>query len=206
MAEMFVEHRATVQARNRRGAEPLHYAADGNPELATWNPDAQQSIIEYLIKHGADPNARDNSGVAALHRAVRNRCSPAVTGLLDNGADPTMANKNGSTPLHLAMNNTGRSGSGSSAAKDQQQLIIELSGSTPRRRCAGQRYGLSTSDCSTGVSVAGVDLAAGTLYHLAISVEQHKVRIAAEPERDGRVGGWAVRHHGEGELLVGEPL
>jgi hypothetical protein len=32
-----VAHGASVRARNRRGAEPLHYAADGNPGSAGWN-------------------------------------------------------------------------------------------------------------------------------------------------------------------------
>src|SRR5689334_4446119 len=29
---------ADVRARNRRGAEPLHYAADGAPGGPSWNP------------------------------------------------------------------------------------------------------------------------------------------------------------------------
>jgi ankyrin repeat protein len=33
-------------------------------------------------------------------------------------------NKSGSTPLHLAIQNTGKSGSGSDAAKDEQRRII----------------------------------------------------------------------------------
>ena len=125
-AQLLVALHAPVRARNRRGAEPLHYAADGNPDLVSGNPDAQRSIVDYLIAAGADPNALDSSGVAALHRAVRTRSSSAVRALLDNGADPTMMNKRGSTPLHLAVQNTGKSDSGTSAAKEQQRQIIEL--------------------------------------------------------------------------------
>jgi Ankyrin repeats (3 copies) len=29
---------ANVRAKNRRGAEPLHYAVDGRPGARTWNP------------------------------------------------------------------------------------------------------------------------------------------------------------------------
>ena len=36
---------ANVRARNRRGAEPLHYAADGVPGSRAWNPDAQAATI-----------------------------------------------------------------------------------------------------------------------------------------------------------------
>jgi len=54
---------ANVRARNRRGAEPLHYAADGVPASRAWNPDAQTETITGLIREGADPNAVDNSAV-----------------------------------------------------------------------------------------------------------------------------------------------
>ena len=66
---------ANVRARNRRGAEPLHYSVDGNPNSHTWNPAAQEAIIECLIEAGADPNSADKSGVSPLHRAVRTRCT-----------------------------------------------------------------------------------------------------------------------------------
>jgi hypothetical protein len=126
LAESLVTKGADVRARNRRGAEPLHYAADGGPAADGWDSRAQRDVITYLIETGADPNAADKSGVAPLHRAVRNRCSTAVSALLDNGADPLLMNKTGSTPLHLAVQNTGKSNSGTEAAKDEQGRIIVL--------------------------------------------------------------------------------
>ena len=117
---------APVHARNRRGAEPIHYAADGDPDSDRWNPEAQFAVIEFLIKAGADPNSIDKSGVAPLHRAVRTRSAAAVRVLLLNGGDAQLKNGSGSTPFHLANHNTGRSGSGSEAAKAQQQEIIRL--------------------------------------------------------------------------------
>src|SRR6516165_2439737 len=36
---------ANVRARNRRGAEPLHYAVDGMPGSRRWNPSAQAATI-----------------------------------------------------------------------------------------------------------------------------------------------------------------
>ena len=113
-------------ARNRRGAEPLHYAADGIPGAPTWNSEAQAAIVEYLIEAGANPNSIDKSGVTPLHRAVRTRCAAAVRALLANGADPRRKNKSGSMPLHLAAQNTGRGGTGSSPSQEQQKLIIRL--------------------------------------------------------------------------------
>jgi ankyrin repeat protein len=122
IAELLVAHGAGCRARNRRGAEPLHYAADANH----WTPTAQADVIEYLTSIGADPNALDNSGVSPLHRAVRTRSASAVRALLDAGASPTQPNMSGSTPLHLAVQNTGRGGSGSERARLQQTAIIRL--------------------------------------------------------------------------------
>ncbi len=126
LAESLVTRGADVRARNRRGAEPLHYAADGSPGAEDWDPASQHDVIASLIEAGADPNTLDKSGVAPLHRAVRNRCSTAVSALIENGANPRLKNKKGSTPLHLAVQNTGRSDSGSEAAKDEQRRIIAL--------------------------------------------------------------------------------
>lgn len=122
MAELLVSHGADCKSRNRRGAQPLHYAADTN----RWQPQAQAETIEYLTSIGADPNAVDGGGVTPLHRAVRTRSLPAVRALLDGGANPKLPNKSGSTPLHLAVQTTGRGGSGSVAARQQQAAIIRL--------------------------------------------------------------------------------
>ena len=117
---------ADVRAKNRRGAEPLHYAVDGGPGSPVWNPNEQSAIIAELIRAGGDPNAFDKSGAAPLHRAVRNRCAAAVRSLIESGADPRSPNRNGSTPMLLATLNTGKSGSGSLAAKEQQQEILYI--------------------------------------------------------------------------------
>ncbi len=117
---------ADVAARNRRGAQPLHYAADGVPGWSGWNPNAQAQTVVCLITAGADPNALDKGGVTPLHRAVRTRCAAAVEALLRGGADPVRKNKNGSTPMMLATQTTGRGGSGSPDAKAQQGEIVLL--------------------------------------------------------------------------------
>jgi Ankyrin repeats (3 copies)/Ankyrin repeat len=122
VAQFLIDTGANCAAANRRGAEPLHYASDCN----TWNPAAQVATIECLTRAGADPNATDKNGVAPLHRAVRTRCAAAVQALLSAGAKPDLANQNGSTPLHLAVQTTGRGGSGSPEAMEQQRQIILL--------------------------------------------------------------------------------
>jgi Ankyrin repeats (many copies) len=126
IARKLIAAGADVRARNRRGAEPLHYAVDGGPGSPTWNPSAQATIVAFLIAAGADPNAVDKSGVTPLHRAVRTRCTPAVRVLLESGADIRRKNKNGSTPMQIATATTGRGGSGSPEAKAQQAQIVRL--------------------------------------------------------------------------------
>jgi hypothetical protein len=126
LAESLVTRGADVRARNRRGAEPLHYAADGSPGSDRWDRTAQREVIAYLVEAGADPDTLDNSGVGPLHRAVRTRSSHAVGALIEQGANPLLPNKSGSTPLHLAVQNTGKSNSGSDIAKEEQRRIITL--------------------------------------------------------------------------------
>ena len=126
IARELVAKGANVRAKNRRGAEPLHYAVDGIPGFRAWNPRAQAATVTCLIEAGADPDAIDKSGVTPLHRAVRTRCAAAVRVLLENGGDARRRNKNGSTPMLLAIQNTGRGGTGSPEAKAQQQEIVQL--------------------------------------------------------------------------------
>jgi len=128
IARALIDRGADVAAQNRRGATPLHYAADGSPGTPRWNPAAQTATIALLIASGADPNAGNRDGVTPLHRAVRTRAAAAVNALLAGGADARRENGSGSTPLMLATQQTGRSGSGSPEAKAQQAEIIRLFG------------------------------------------------------------------------------
>jgi Ankyrin repeats (many copies) len=126
MVQELLARGAEVRAKNRRGAEPLHAAAAGQPGSPRWNPSAQAATVTCLIQAGADPNAVDASGVAPLHVAVRTRCAAAVAALLAGGADVRRTNKNGSTPLLLATHTTGRGGSGSPEARAEQADIVHL--------------------------------------------------------------------------------
>jgi len=93
IAEELVSRGANVSARNRRGAEPLHYAVDGIPGSDAWDPESQYATVEFLIKASANPNSEDKSGVAPLDRAVRTRCAAAVRALLVNGTGALGRNK-----------------------------------------------------------------------------------------------------------------
>ena len=117
---------ADVAARNRRKAQPLHYAVAGSPGLPGRLRADQVKVIELLIAAGADPNGVDMGGVTPLHRAVRNRCTEAVRALLENGADPKRPNGAGSTPMRLAEVTSGRGGTGLAEAKAEQARIVAL--------------------------------------------------------------------------------
>src|SRR5260370_20357630 len=124
IAEELVSKGANVRARNRRGAEPLHYATDGIPGSDAWDPAAQYAIVQFLIRAAANPNSVDKSGVAPLHPAVRTRCTGAVRALLMNAADALGRNKRGSTPLHLAGPHTGRRAARPAGSAGEQARTI----------------------------------------------------------------------------------
>jgi hypothetical protein len=110
---------------NMRHSGPLHYAADGYVSGPDYDPERQVETIECMLVAGADVNAQDKNGAAALHRAVRTRCAAAARVLLKAGGDPTLRNKPGSTAFHLAVQNTGRGGTGTDEARAAQREIIE---------------------------------------------------------------------------------
>ena len=145
VAELLVAHGADCRARNRRGAEPLHYAADTN----RWDPTPQAEVIDYLLSVGADPNALDNTGVAPLHRAVRTRSLAAVQALLNGGANPRQLNQSGATPLHLAVQTTGRRGSGSPHARTQQAAIVRQLLERGARGTDQDRHGKTVHEAAT---------------------------------------------------------
>ena len=127
---------ARTLAREGRLEELRQRAGNGDEYAQHWLQEAlgrlarQRDVIAYLVEAGADPNPAAAGGVTPLHRAVRNRCSAAVEGLLRAGADPRLPNDRGSTASDLAHWTTGRGGAASEVAKAEQRIIIELLGST----------------------------------------------------------------------------
>ncbi len=73
-------------AKNRRGSQPLHYAADSHWDRAEWNARRQVAMIRLLLKAGARIEAQDKNGATPLHRAVRTRSAAAARCLLVAGA------------------------------------------------------------------------------------------------------------------------
>lgn len=122
-ATLLLNNGADVNAQNRRGVAPLHYACDPRPRSGVvWNPAEQELLIDLLIRHGGKIDDADKGGATALHRAVRARSPAAVRRLLENGARvDARLGKLGSTPLHLAVQSTG---AGGTAGTLEEQLEI----------------------------------------------------------------------------------
>jgi ankyrin repeat protein len=81
------------------GASVLHYAV-----LAQMKPGGfhDPSVIDILIKHGADVNATTQLGETPLHLGARGGHVQTVEKLLAYGANPNLRDSRGRTPLEIA--------------------------------------------------------------------------------------------------------
>ena len=124
-----VKQRVDVNATEKDGATPLHWAAHMD----------DQASVDALLKAGAKPNIANMYGVTPLMLAAENGSAPVIERLLAAGADPKLTMPSGETPLMTAAR-TGRAaavaaliagGSNINAresAKGQTALLWALSG------------------------------------------------------------------------------
>jgi len=77
----------------RRGETALHVAARTDCSC----------ILDQLLKHGVDINAKDSTGYAPLHTAVQHLRFNAAERLISAGANVNQKNNTGNTPLHCAI-------------------------------------------------------------------------------------------------------
>lgn len=94
VARYLIEKGADISAvsRNPMTIQPLHAAAAGS----------HTTIVELLLKAGADPNAVQQDSFRPLHSAAQNGSTAIVRLLLDYGADPTHPDAQGRLPWVLA--------------------------------------------------------------------------------------------------------
>jgi ankyrin repeat protein len=96
--EVLLKSGANIQARAKRGLTPLHLAyttgdagygrfSACTPMYPFFELRKRLPIIEFFLTHGADPLAKTNDGVPALHVPHIAR-REALIRLLDRGADP----------------------------------------------------------------------------------------------------------------------
>jgi ankyrin repeat protein len=115
--DYLLQRRARINTRNRNGESALSIAAYvGNLRFAQrlveagaevnfygWPPliygafNGHASIVDYLLKHGAEINATTANGSTALFFAARYGHLEVVELLLKNRADAKIANENGET-------------------------------------------------------------------------------------------------------------
>jgi ankyrin repeat protein len=128
ISKELLSHGADPNAENLAGATPLRVAlGEGKTQVAQvlaekGAADDPQDLLfdlvrdgvtdrdslKFLVDRGADVNATDAKGDAALHIAVRNDQLLLVKRLIDQGADVNLADGQGRTPLEIATVNENR--------------------------------------------------------------------------------------------------
>lgn len=125
MMELFLQHGADVNARNRLGEQALLHAAwKGRKEAVQWlldhgaavNRQGQQwsalhyaafagqgDIARLLLERGADINGRSPNGSSVLMMAIYEGHDDLAKELIEKGADRSIRNENGEGALEWAM-------------------------------------------------------------------------------------------------------
>ncbi len=93
------------------GSSIIHTSDEDNyTALHRASYNGHTSVIEYLLKHGGNVNAKTIDGLTPLHSACRWNKARAASLLLQNGANINSLSNGGQTPLHAAsLNNRAES-------------------------------------------------------------------------------------------------
>jgi ankyrin repeat protein len=128
---------ARVDARDKNGCTPLHWAAHSENYRAA-------AAVDLLVRLGADVNARDAEGRTPIFECAEWGDIALLQQLLEHGASPDVFADNGFTPLVMACSNP--------AGVDNRDVTLELARrSSPETRRAVPRphsyYVYSAVDC-----------------------------------------------------------
>eukprot|EP01116_Phalansterium_solitarium_P024696 TRINITY_DN9119_c0_g1_i1.p1 TRINITY_DN9119_c0_g1~~TRINITY_DN9119_c0_g1_i1.p1 ORF type:complete len:1155 (+),score=322.34 TRINITY_DN9119_c0_g1_i1:118-3465(+) len=91
LVQLLVENGAQINRADHEGTTPLHQALT----LASSAP-----MVEYLLRHGADPDARTSNGICPLHVVAFDGQLRAIEALVNAGANVNAQDPDGLTPLH----------------------------------------------------------------------------------------------------------
>lgn len=133
LAEMLLERenmpRANINAVEVREKTSLHIAAAHD----------RDDIVEMLLKHGADVNAKSDGGWTPLHNACEKGSEKIARLLLSAGAEINAKLLNGMSPLHLAAQGGHISVVRCLLERKDVKMAPDTFGSTPFVRAAQNR-------------------------------------------------------------------
>jgi ankyrin repeat protein len=120
-ADRALREGADVNAKNTKGATPLHIAVAMHFE----------DTARMLIEKGANANVKDERGITPLNIAAYNGDNGIASALLKAGARPDEPDDNGTTPLFMAV------GSGN---KELARTLLEAGADTKRTMLDGLAF------------------------------------------------------------------
>jgi uncharacterized protein len=93
----------TILSTYSKNIGAIEYKDEGGMTALAWSvKKGNYPITQELLRHGADPNTKDNDERRPLHDSISHGDTRILKLLLEHGADPTAKDKFGRTPLHLA--------------------------------------------------------------------------------------------------------
>ena len=98
VAELLLKHGADIDVREATGKTMLLVVLS-----EFLDHDKPLNMVDYLLTHGADVNAQDDTFTSPLHLAEKYCMREVVTILLKHGADVNSQDSKGKTPLHCVL-------------------------------------------------------------------------------------------------------
>lgn len=194
LAEDHIELPAGFDAvvRNFKPKHPPKENIGGDLREAVKANDTEK--VKALLAHGADVNAKDDSGWTLLHRAAVQNAKAVAELLLGKGADVNAKDEDGWTPLHVAANNNAKDVAALLLANGADVNAKDEDGWTPLHRAADK----NSKEVAALLLAKGADVNAKTKKSgetpLDWAVQKHRYAVAG-----------LLRAHGEKPAAAATP-